>query len=91
MDYLNQTYGVTVMPQGKSPRNRPSDLLDQAPHKFTKEKQFQPRILRTHTNAQSKLTGSKDYNPPPKRRPAQGENVSLTKEAIERNQKVQTL
>lgn len=49
-----------------TPRN--GDLLEKQAHKFTKEKPFMPRTLKT--NCTSKLTEFKYYNPPPKKTPA---------------------
>ena len=44
---------------------RGGDLLEKQAHKFTEEKPFMPRTLKT--NCTSKLTEFKYYNPPPKR------------------------
>ena len=86
---MNQTYGVSAMPQPKTARHKSADLLEQSSHKFTHNKPFQPRILRTKNSTHSKLTASKNYNPP-KRKPTTGENgpVELTKESLAQNQTV---
>ena len=73
----------TVKPQVK--KNRSGDLLIKAAHKFTEEKPFQPRILRSHHTAQSKLTTSKNYNPPQWHTQ---NSTTLTKESINESQQV---